>query len=288
MIGRALASLIRGYICYTPPHPGRGLLGKVARWLDPSVRKFEVAPGVWLRLDLRNPHHFYYWTGDFFEPEELSIFLSFLRPGMTVLDVGANIGIYTCSAARAVSPAGRVISFEPVPAVYQELIGNIKLNGLSNVTVVPAAASSQAGHAQFHTGQLDGLGSLVRASGTNQVLEVATVTIDEVLARESIQKVDAVKIDVEGAEPLVIRGMAGLLQSPVRPILLIEHNDDALAKAGFSSEQLFASVRQFGYRAFVIRRGALTEVDRPTRADAMGFVNYVYLPTDGGAGGTKA
>src|SRR5262245_2134996 len=82
-------------------------------------------------------------AGRGYEPEETAFIEAALAPGMTFLDLGANVGYFTCLAARKVGPAGRVWAFEPDPRNFRLLVRSVKANGLSNVTAVRAAASDR-------------------------------------------------------------------------------------------------------------------------------------------------
>lgn len=284
MIGRAIASLLRGYIWITPEHPGRGLLGKLAWRLDSRIIVHEVSPGTKLNLRMNNNEHITYWTSRYEEHGELSVFLELLRPDMTVVDIGANIGMYACSIGRRVGPQGKVFAFEPMPDIFQQLVANVALNAVSNVTTHQLAICDRVGHAQFHVGSHDSIGSLTRPTGGKGIVEVETITLDDFLQQHGVDRVDAIKIDVEGAESLVLRGMKRLLQTSPRPILLVEHNHPALQASGTSAEQLFASILEYGYQPHAILKGKLVPVTgliEPSHRTPEATMNYVFLPSDG-------
>lgn len=134
-----------------------------------------------------------------------------LPPGSTVLDVGANIGIMACSLAVQ-RPDLHIVAIEPVPDNAACLRENVKANGLTNIEIVHAAVSDRPGMLKF---SVEGPWSSVRESG----VEVPAITLDNFADRD----VSMVKIDVEGWEPHVIAGGAGLL-SRKRPLVLMEWN----------------------------------------------------------------
>jgi FkbM family methyltransferase len=149
-----------------------------------------------------------------------------IRPGMVVYDVGGNRGQMALFFAQLVGPAGRVVSFEPVPAVFRDLVFNVQLNGLDNVTAVEAAASDVAGAAQFafDTGRPT-QGKLSDCEPDNKIrpsapLTVRTCALDH-LAGTEFPPPAFVKIDTEGGAGKVLRGAQRILRE-YRPELYIE------------------------------------------------------------------
>jgi glycogen(starch) synthase len=144
-----------------------------------------------------------------------------LKPGDTVVDVGANIGMYTVLMANYVGPRGRVIAFEPNPDVLELLRENVALNWVGDrVEIRPTAVADRAGSLRLHVTERFMANSSVLEPGeayfrnipmdTVREVEVDTETLDA-LADELVS-VDLIKIDVEGAERRVIEGMAGMLE----------------------------------------------------------------------------
>lgn len=155
-----------------------------------------------------------------FEPELHAYIRSHLPQGGVAVDVGANIGILTVALARAVGTSGRVYAAEPVPANLDYVRWNVETNWLMDVvTVIAAAASSQDGTTAMRVSEeWNSLGSITQdriefspghAAGGPRTIEVETVRLDGLLANE--KQIDLIKVDVEGAEPLVFAGMEGLL-----------------------------------------------------------------------------
>lgn len=162
-------------------------------------------------------------------PAETAVVRASLPPGGTFVDVGANWGYFTLLGAHAVGPGGRVVALEPDPRVYAELRANVARNGLGTVTVLPVAASDRAGEAVLsgfaEADRNRGVSSLVAApAGASSSFPVRTAALDELLDGLRIGSVDLVKIDVEGAEELVVRGMArGMAEGRYRRILIELH-----------------------------------------------------------------
>ena len=138
-----------------------------------------------------------------------------LRPGDVFIDAGANIGVYTVLGARLVGPSGLVISIEMMPDTAQRLHSHIELNGLQNVVVVRAALSDEAGLTVKATVQQGKYGQATISSdapryGVGEEIEVVTTTLDSI-ARD-VKRPRMMKIDIEGAEFLALKGAPELLK----------------------------------------------------------------------------
>lgn len=163
---------------------------------------------------------------DTFEPAVSTAILTLVRPGMVVLDVGANIGVHALHMARRVGMDGTVLAFEPNPTAREELLRNISLNNIENVKVLNLALWNEDGEELFcfPSDGLEAMGGLRQNSQFKAASQakVATARIDTVLARHAIQHVDFIKIDVEGAELQVLEGAGSLLDDERRPPILYE------------------------------------------------------------------
>ncbi len=269
------------YMRHTRPHPGRGLLGTLAWKIYPEEIPVEIAPSVrlWIRLDRGDEIE--HLTGTYEKDDEAQIFLSYLKPGMTVIDIGANIGLYSLLAGKTVGSTGRVIAFEPVPEIFERLGRHISLNGLTNILPQRIAISDTNGTGTFFLGRTGSSGSLFRQE-TSRSIRVNTETLDSFLRRKEIRKVDAVKVDAEGAEMRIVRGMQRLLLSSEKPLLMFEILPPALQPAGSSAEEIFDDIVSYGYAAFLMTRGEIRPVTRPVPPTHHGSRlyadNYLFKP----------
>ena len=284
--GRSVRKLIfdtiRAYIRRTPPHPGRGLAARLAWKLYPEEFEHELPTGVRIRVRLWEEEDVAYWTGTYDTDGEVTVFLSLLKEGMTVIDVGANTGIYALQASLTVGARGRVYAFEPVPHIYERLVEHVRINGSFNILTFPFALADSNGAATFHLGRTSGQGSLFRRE-TDQTTTVRTQTLDSFLADQGIKHVDVVKVDVEGAEVHVLRGMRELLSRPHKPMLMFEFCPANLQAAGFTPAELFEAIVGYGYAGHVIRGGRLVSVEsviEPARRWLGGepLDNYIFKP----------
>ncbi len=154
------------------------------------------------------------------EPDESAFLRSRLAPGMTLLDIGANVGYFSILGARSVGPTGTVVAIEPEPANYALLCANLWEARAGNVEPIRAAASSFNGPISLSVSREncgDHRSFLERP--LEQVLEVVGVRVDEMLDRDA--RVDVIKIDIQGADHRAVVGMEGLL-ARCAPVLLVE------------------------------------------------------------------
>ena len=154
------------------------------------------------------------------------------KPGNTVVDVGAHIGLYTLIAAKRVGPSGKVIAIEPSPENFKILKKNILLNKLSNVESLECAVYSTKEKLKLFLPELEGrtmFNTVMqdRARTSNNFLEVEANTLDNIIESINITEVNWIKIDIEGAELEVLKGAANTLSSNEDLTLLIEVHGDA-------------------------------------------------------------
>ncbi len=161
-----------------------------------------------------------------YEPHVLPAFLEAIKPGDFVLDVGANIGVYSLLAASRVGVSGRVFSIEPIARNVNSLCAGIHANGFDNVSVIPVAASDRTSvigvlrHVDSSNGIVD-----KSVNGTVMAEYVPTQRLDELLA--AVDRLDVIKIDIEGHEPLAWRGIEPLVRR-FTPMVFTEFNPLAI------------------------------------------------------------
>jgi FkbM family methyltransferase len=187
--------------------------------------------------------------------DELRLILRTLRPGDTFVDVGANIGLFALEAASRVGLSGAVLAFEPAQDTAQRFRQNRKANSFDEVVrVYEVALSDRSATAQLHA-PIEASFDVGRRSlfGDGPVVStVETIAFDDFIRRDpdaSHGRIDVVKIDVEGAELHVLRGMRRSL-SEFRPrLVLVETLDEHLSRAGASTTEMARLLWQLGYVA---------------------------------------
>jgi FkbM family methyltransferase len=179
-----------------------------------------------------------------FEISGTRLMQAFLMPGMTFVDVGANIGYYTLLAARAVRDVGRVYAFEPNAAIRPRLEENLRLNQLlDSVQVYPHAVTRASGQIRFYpsiTPDNSGVSSILPGAGRSDEGEVIScMSLDDFRAAlPGSRRIDLMKIDVEGAELEVLAGAGRILAADQAPAIMFESRDlDAVG----------AVLRSYGY-----------------------------------------
>jgi len=176
------------------------------------------------------------------EEFEMNLFLSALKPGMTVVDVGASFGFYTCLAAGAVGPSGKVYAFEPFMPTYNLLLRNIERNGLKNVLPSSEAISNKIGIMDTYLNQSEaGIISAPQVTSTGVIpMQVPCISLDNVLT----SPLDVVKIDAEGYDLHVIQGMERLIEENKNLVLFVEVGPKWLKHAGSSMELLLGTLEK--------------------------------------------
>lgn len=144
-----------------------------------------------------------------------------LSPGDAALDLGANQGIFCCAFAAAVGPQGKVAAAEPIPRQVERLRANIELNGFTNCVVVPKAVSDSNGRTRLSIGTGDTAASIVHIDDTSTFIEVDTITVDRMVSDLGLDRLALVKMDLEGAEMMGLRGAVATLET-LRPALAME------------------------------------------------------------------
>jgi FkbM family methyltransferase len=224
-------------------------------------------------------------SGRFREPE-LDLLSSLLRPGDTAVDVGANHGMWTLALSRAVGPDGRVYSFEPIPFTFGVLSAVARRRGLRNATLlnkgcsdraatmemtVPLQRSGSSDDLQAHLSRRHASGS--EEAGDSVEISCEMTTLDSALA--DVEAVALLKLDIEGAELLALKGAAELI-ARTRPAIVCEVDADFLR--GFDQEpsDVVDFLGEWGYEAHRYDADAkrVERVEDPAR---IGHANVVFL-----------
>jgi FkbM family methyltransferase len=219
--------------------------------------------------------------GGSFERAETRFVGQFLRPGMTVLDIGAHHGFYTLLASVRVGSEGRVIAFEPSPRERERLGRHLRFNQCKNVQVETVALGNFSGKSDFFVveGYSDYCNSLRPPAIEEQTrkIQVDVTSLDEYLSRSRIAEVDFIKLDVEGAELDVLRGARNVLGTGQRrPVLLVEVFDIRTKPWGYPARDVVHFLRRSGYEWFRPREDGGLE---PISIDSDAFdSNLAALP----------
>jgi len=187
------------------------------------------------------------------EPTETALFSALLASCKTVFDIGANIGWYSLIAGKILEGTGRVVAFEPEPSIGAILERNILRNRLTNVEVVRAAVADRETSAFFVTSS-DNVGDhhLVGGPSSESTTTVSMTSIDAQWQRLGLA-IDLIKIDTQGAELAIFRGMRALLSAQQRkPVIITEFWPQGLRRYGAEAAAFIDLIESWGYEAFVI------------------------------------
>lgn len=189
-----------------------------------------------------------YWLGHY-ESQKQALVSRLIGPGMTVFDIGANVGFYTLAFAKLVGSQGEVWAFEPDCRNVSYLLAHVDRNHLGNVKVVQAAVGGCPDVVSFQRG----INSSVGKVGASSAYFVPQVTLDDLWRNGDVRTPDLMKIDVEGAEHNVLEGAQRILAERAPRIVLSLHGDDQKRRC---SELL----RELGYVLYSLDGKPLTEI----------------------------
>jgi FkbM family methyltransferase len=182
------------------------------------------------------------------EPGETQLMLRLVRPGMTFVDVGANFGYFTLLAAAGVGETGRVYAFEPEARNLEILDRNLQLNGyLDRVKVFRNAVLDGPKKVQLHRNRRN-FGNHTLYVTDRQNAEPEPIAVDAVALDDAVEgAADFIKIDAQGSEPLIFRGMRKLMARSPRLVILAEFNLPALQAAGFAPRDFLRELSGYGF-----------------------------------------
>lgn len=226
--------------------PQSSLIGKILRGILKFIPKNAVLPILQGKLRgkkwIIGSGVFGYWLGDY-EFEEQKFFEKIIKKNDIIFDIGAQAGFYTLLASELVGEKGKVFSFEPFPRNISYLKKNIAINNYRNIEVIEAVVTENTGILKFKKGENNFTGQI----DENGELEVKAVSIDDLVNKGILSIPNIIKIDVEGAELLVLKGAAYILKKYKPAIFLSIHifNDkihkdccDFLKNAGYSLKSI--------------------------------------------------
>lgn len=223
--------------------------------------------GVAMKVDIaKQMGNAIYWRGAH-DWAPIFVLEKFLKIGDTFIDVGANQGEYSLWAARKVGATGKIIAFEPMQQLFDQLVENIRLNESFQKSIWPVklGLSDKKGEVILYASDDSNEGTNTIYTTDKFNIELGKIqldTLDEQLDELKIIKVNFLKIDVEGAELQVLNGAINTLKNH-RPVLLLEINKDACIAGGYLPEDILSLLKPFNYSFSKIGlRGTLSKVDK--------------------------
>lgn len=184
-----------------------------------------------------------------YERKETALVKNYLKPGMTFIDVGANIGYYTLLSSSLVGREGVVLAFEPSPYAFDILCKTIKNNNINQARAIQAGLSDSKGDLQLYLPKISGnhTPSMIANEGGSPI-KVPVLTLDEFLTENKIDHVDLMKVDVEGFEPNILKGAESYIRQGKVSAILCELNNFWLECNNSSSIHLHETLKELGYK----------------------------------------
>jgi len=172
-----------------------------------------------------------------------------IKKGNIVLDIGANIGFYTLIFAKLVGDKGKVIAFEPEPSNFGILKKNVETNGYKNVILVPKAVSDKNGEIKLYLSSFsNAIPRIHKSDFCDRSIEIESVRLDDYLKTINFQeRIDFIKIDVEGAEVKVLEGMRSTIQKNNNVKILVEFAPVSIKESGYAPEKLLEMLKGNGF-----------------------------------------
>lgn len=223
---------------------------RLTPWLNRKTGNIEstvrTSDGFLMHLNTRDfIQHTIFVTGRW-DNDVGQVIRSTLRAGDVFVDIGANVGYFSLLASQLCS---KVVSFEPNPRCLEQFNKNIELNKRSNIDVRPVGLSEKSGTADFHVTDASNIGAGSLRDGKGETFSIRLDTLDANLQHESIR---LIKIDIEGAEVLALKGASSILSRPDAPDVICEISENSLKQLGSSKEEIFSLMSSHGYKNKII------------------------------------
>ncbi|HEY2951649.1 MAG TPA: FkbM family methyltransferase [Verrucomicrobiae bacterium] len=254
---QVITPLLRSYLRYFPGAAGKETLWNrvVNPYLAWQSRKFVARTHFGQRLagDTKDMIQQYIYFFGLWEPVLTAWICSRLSPGDGFIDVGANIGYYSLLASTLVGKSGSVVAIEASPRIFRELQKNLARNCAVNVRGVNVAVSDHKGLVRLFRGPDHNLGetSVFQAAGFTPDGTVEAAPLAEILEGKELASARLIKIDIEGAERIVVPGIGSLLRSGRADLeLIVEFHPQYLTEPGRRAEDLVKLVNAAGFHAY--------------------------------------
>ncbi|MFC7221457.1 FkbM family methyltransferase [Streptomyces polyrhachis] len=243
----------------------------------PRQRVAETRFGARFELDTQDLIQRYLYLFGVWEPHMAHWLKSRLRPGDVLVDVGANIGEFSILGSQLVGSREQVVAIEASPTFHRRLLQNAALNDCVNIRAVNVAVSEQRQKLTFvlASSQNMGANSIVPYEGSvESTFEIEALPLAEILKPDEVAKARVIKIDVEGAEGSVIRGLVTLLDVLPQDVeIAVEVTPERMVKLGDSVEELTAIMERHGFHPYRLptdytEAGYLKAIRHPVALDS--------------------
>jgi len=247
-----------------------------------DIQKIETRSGLKFHVNLGDRLGCDLYYGIYGEAYEATLFCGLLKPGAIVVDVGSNFGYYAVAASSRVGPEGCVYAFEPDPAAYSLLEANIEANQLKNVRSFHVCIGDEDRETDYYLMEESAF-SGITSTGRARLREKITIgmrTLDSILKEAEVPSVTAIKVDVEGHEFAVLRGLHESLQRSPEVVLMIEINAKNLNEERRTAlESVLSDLYQEGFIGRIVdsQSEGLRLLSDPSEAAAQTSVNLFLV-----------
>ncbi len=241
-----------------------------------SICRYDIDLKIKVNLDDWIQQHIYFF-GIWDEPGT-EFLKNNLKKDDIFIDIGANIGSYSLIASNLVGENGKVYAFEPVAGVFDSLLFNIKLNHLNNIVVIKKAILDTTGTINLFISKAENLGmsGIFHHDNENGKIEtVETISLDEYISDSGIERIDMIKIDIEGAELFALKGMKRTIDK-FKPVILMEISEEILHKNQLKSSEIIDFMKENSYS-----QKRLTEKGIPVEIsddNSNSYTNNIFIP----------
>lgn len=287
LVRKPLRALFRAATQFYPREHGKySILMKIyfpyLAPVPPSKEVVSLNSGIRMELELNEYLQSQLYLFGTFEPATVKVLKRLVKSGDTVLDIGANVGYIALEMAKRVGSSGKVFAFEPDEKNFNLLKRNLELNPDCNIEPIARAVSETNAPIRLYKSMVDFNNSahstLPSEKHSTDFIEIPTTTIDRFVQENDIQKIDVIKIDIEGAEMSAFKGMRQTL-SRFRPIVLSELCAEHQSRAGYTTQAVKEwMTTTFQMQAFkVAESGTLHKV---SLAEEHLADNIVFIPNE--------
>lgn len=233
-----------------------------------NTMKMKLDIGEWIQQQI-------FFFG-YYDERGMKCLKKYLNKGDVFIDIGANVGCYSLIASKIVTETGKVYAFEPVNSIYNCLKKNVELNNLKNIVLEKKAIYNKRGVKDLYISLSDNMGmSSISTPVSNYIEKVNTITLDEFIRNNKVNKVDFIKIDIEGAELYALQGMTNtIIQN--KPVIIVELNEWILKETGIDMKDIIKLMQKLGYSMKAINKDGII-IDKHQLSDNSDYNNRAFI-----------
>lgn len=243
-------SLLLGYTRYFPIEYGKKMLAPFIKM--PENIEYVNRYGARFLLDTKEYLMKQIFVYDLYEKNTVKHLVRLIKPEFTFFDVGSNIGFYSLTFAKLM-PRGKVHCFEPNQLSFGRLIKNLEINNLENVILNNVGLSDEEKDIESTYNLLNtGTASVYKKKTNNSFTEIIHLTkLDSYCNQRNIDKIDLIKVDIEGGEYAFLKGGESIIKNSKKLIMVVEMMEENFVNAGYTSEEIFDYIINLGFKAYL-------------------------------------